>query len=181
MKRGKWTPLVLALAILFIGTVTISAQQAAAPAGPGTLKSLSVADYARWRSIQTPIISADGQWVAWVYSQLRREGQLHVRHVDSGREIVVERASRPVFSEDGRWVGYSVAPPLKDVEKLEKDKKPVPRRAEVMNLESGAKAGWDDMASFECSKTSSHFAAKQIRPEQKPKYGRAAQGPGWRR
>jgi hypothetical protein len=148
-----------------MGAITVGAQQAAAPAGPKTLKSLSVADYALWRSIQTPIISADGQWVAWVYTQLRREDKLYVRHVDSGREIIVERASRPVFSDDGQWVAYAVAPPLKDVERLQKDKKPVPQRAELMNLETGAKVGWDNMASFAFSKTSTHFAAKRAPAE----------------
>jgi dipeptidyl aminopeptidase/acylaminoacyl peptidase len=133
-------------------------------------RSLPLADYARWRSIQGSTLSADGAWVAWSYAQLRRDDVLHVRHVDSGREHVVERGSRPTFSDDGRWVAYSVTPPLQEVERLEKDKKPVPRRAELMNLETGEKVGWDDVASFEFARGSTHLAVKKSRPEPRPKH-----------
>jgi hypothetical protein len=59
---------------------------------------------------------------------------------------------------------------IAEIDKLEKDKKPVPRRAELMNLETGEKVGWDDVASFEFSKGSSHLAVKKNRPEPKPKH-----------
>jgi dipeptidyl aminopeptidase/acylaminoacyl peptidase len=170
----RWRRGTLALAALLLGVAPLAAQQPAesAVAADAALRkqALPLADYARWRSLQGSTISANGEWVAWSYSQLRRDDELHVRHVQSGRTHTVERASRPSFSDDGRWVAYSVAPPLKEVEKLEKDKKPVPRRAELMSLETGEKVGWDDVASFEFARGSSHFVAKKNRPEPKPKH-----------
>jgi hypothetical protein len=145
-----------------------AAPEAAASAATAARRALTLDDVPRWRTIQGSAISADGQWVAWSYAQFRRDDVLHVRHVDSGREHVVERASRPEFSRDGRWVAYQVAPPFAEVEKLQKDRKPVPRRAELLDLATGEKAGWDDIASFEFARSSSHFVVRRNRPEPKP-------------
>ncbi|HSK20311.1 MAG TPA: prolyl oligopeptidase family serine peptidase [Longimicrobiales bacterium] len=133
-------------------------------------RSLPIADFARWRAIASTTLSRDGAWVAWTYTQVRQDDELHVRHIDSGREHVVERASRPVFSDDGRWVAYSVSPTISEIDKLQKDKKPVPRRAELMNLETGAKTGWDDVASFDFADGSSHLAVQKSRPDPEPEH-----------
>ena len=147
--------------------------QSAPPAGAPEAtraKAIPIADYARWRSIQGATISANGEWVAWSYAQVRRDDVLNVRNITTGKEHTVERASRPAFSDDGRWIAYSVAPPIKEVDKLTADKKPVLRRAELMNLETGEKVGWDAANSFEFAKGSSHLAVKKERPEPKPKH-----------
>ncbi|MBR9989514.1 MAG: S9 family peptidase [Gemmatimonadetes bacterium] len=144
--------------------LTHTASQPVVPAR----RALPIADFARWRSIALPALSTDGQWAAWTFTQVRHDDELRVRHIDSGREHVVERASRPEFSENGQWVAYNVALPIAEIDKLEKDKKPVPRRVELMNLETGAKVGWDDVASFAFAKTSAHLAVKKNRPEPKP-------------
>ena len=165
-----------ALLILALAAVPARAQQAAAVAGGSAVaaesarRSLPIADFARWRAIAAPSLSADGQWAAWTYTQVRRDDELHVRHIDSGREHVVERGSRAAFSDDGRWVAYSVALPIAEIDKLEKDKKPVPRRAELMNLETGEKVGWDDVASFEFSKGATHLAVRKDRPDPKSEH-----------
>ena len=134
------------------------------------MRSLSIADMARWRAISAPALSHDGEWSAWTYTQVRRDDELVVRHIDSGREHVIERGSRAEFSDDGRWVAYSVALPIAEIDKLEKDEKPVPRRAELMNLETGEKSGWEDVASFEFAKGSTHLAVKKNRPDPKPEH-----------
>lgn len=145
---------------------THTAPEAVVPAR----RSLSIADQARWRTISTPRISADGEWVAWTYTRVRQDDELRVRHIDSGREHVVERGSRAVFSDDGRWIAYSVAPPIAEIDKLEKDKKPVLRRAELMNVATGEKVGWDDVASFDFASSSTHLAVRKNRPEPKPEH-----------
>ncbi len=163
-----------AFALTLLSAATLSAQQTANQKASGEAaagkKSLEIADYARWRSIQSPLITDDGLWAAWVYTQIRREDQLIVQHIDTGKKHTVERASRPVFSDDGKWVAYSVAPTIKEIDKLEKDKKPIPRRTELMNLQSGEKVGWDNAASFEFAKGSSHLVIKKARPEPRPKH-----------
>src|SRR5690606_34176066 len=59
------------------------------------------------------------------------------------------------------WVAYSVAPPIAEVDKLEADDKPVPRRAELMDLETGEKVGWDDVASFGFAEAATHFVVRK--------------------
>lgn len=174
MKVQAGVPL-YAAALLCAGfaTAPLSAQSAATPVADAVAREkgpLPLADYARWRHISSPTLSAGGEWAAWTYTQTRRDDVLVVKHVDSGREHVIERASRPAFSRDGRWLAYSVSPPLAEVDKAQKDGKPVVRRAELMNLESGEKTGWDDVASFEFSKAGSHLAVHKNRPEPKPKH-----------
>jgi dipeptidyl aminopeptidase/acylaminoacyl peptidase len=151
-----------------------AAQAAVEPAGPApAAAALPIADYARWRGTSGATISADGEWTAWSYTQVRRDDVLHVRHIESGREHVVERGSRPVFSNDGRRVAYNVALPIAEIDKLEKDSKPVPRRAELLDLETGEKVGWDDVASFEFAETGTHLVVKKNQPEPKPKHAGA--------
>src|SRR5437868_5385595 len=102
------------LLVLSICTIPLQAQttsQAGGPRSPSSKKALPIPDYARWRTIGTPSISTNGAWVAFAYTQLRRDDQLHVKQVDGDKEYVVERASRPVISDDARWVAYAVAPP----------------------------------------------------------------------
>jgi dipeptidyl aminopeptidase/acylaminoacyl peptidase len=172
-RLPAWRRAVLAQALVLLTAAPALAQQPAAVVVADAVaerQALPLADYARWRSIQGSTISADGEWVAWSYAQLRQDDELHVRHVASGRTHTVERASRASFSDDGRWVVYSVALPFAQVERLEADRKPVPRRAELMNLETGEKVGWDDVASFEFAAGSSHLVVKKSRPEPRPKH-----------
>jgi dipeptidyl aminopeptidase/acylaminoacyl peptidase len=160
---------------------------AAATADPDVRKALSIADYARWRSIATPVISPDGQWVAWVYTQVRRDDQLHVRQVDGTRDIVVEGGTRPLFSDDGRWVAYYVSPPAPAAGRGGRAEGrggaaapavtgrgnaalSTTRRVELMNLATGEKTSWDDAAAFEFSKGSGFLAVHRNRPQPLPKY-----------
>ncbi|MEX2610988.1 MAG: prolyl oligopeptidase family serine peptidase [Gemmatimonadota bacterium] len=167
----RWrTRLVLipAAACILLAPPPAHAQEPPAAAAAAAPRALPIADYARWRSIASPALSADGAWVAWSYTQLRRDDDLRIRHVESGREHVVPRGSRPAFSDDGRWVAYLVAPPFAEVEKLEEDRKPVPRRAELMDLETGDQVGWEDADSFEFARGSSHLVIRKARPEPEP-------------
>src|SRR5678809_852333 len=125
--RAGLAPRILAFASSLVAVLTIprlataqangNAQQqgralANAKPDPDAKRSLQIADYARWRSIAAPVISPDGQWVAWSYTQVRRDDQLHVKQIDGDRDIVIDGGSRPTFSDDAKWVAYYVAPPI---------------------------------------------------------------------
>ena len=162
-----------------------------AKADPDAKRALQIADYARWRSIQAPAISSDGQWVAWSYTQVRRDDQLHVKQIDSDREFVVEGGSRPTFSDDAQWVAYYVAPLAAPAGRGGRGGRgggapaatpapagrggpdggaPTTRRVEVMNLATGDKTGWDDAANFEFSKGSALLVIHRARPQPVPRY-----------
>jgi len=163
---------------------------------PDNKKALSVADYARWRSIATPAISSDGKWVAWSYTQVRRDEELHIKQADGDREIVVSGGSRPAFSDDAQWVAYYVAPATTGrgggrggrggaapaPAPAPANPAPTggrggdgaaaapPRRVELVNLATQMKTTWEDVANVEFSKGSGYFVVHRARQQPPPKY-----------
>ena len=166
----------------------------AARVDPDNRKALSVADYARWRSIASPAISSDGKWVAWSYTQVRRDEELHIKQVDGDREIVVDGGTRPSFSDDAQWVAYYVAPPASGGGRGGRGGRGAgapaptapaaptggrggdgaatapPRRVELLNLATQAKTSWEDVATFEFSKGSGAFVVHRARQQPPPRY-----------
>lgn len=136
---------------------------------PDIKKALSIADYARWRTIETPTISSDGKWVAWSYAQVRRDDQLHVKQVDGDHEFVVEGGSRPTFSDDAQWVAFYVTPSAAPANgrggrggRGGPDAAPA-RRGELLNLATGQRITWDDAAALEFNKGSTFFVVHRAR------------------
>ncbi|MEO7455792.1 MAG: prolyl oligopeptidase family serine peptidase [Gemmatimonadaceae bacterium] len=188
------TPLA-ALALSIVAASSLTAQGPSQAASPATAKkALPIVDYARWRTITAPSITPNGAWVAWVYTGVRREDQLHVKQVDGDKDYVVDRGSRPQLSDDGKWVAYAIAPPKPAAGRGGRGGAPAatptpattpaptpapvpgappvvqPFRAELMNLATGEKIGWDHIASFEFDKGSSMLVVKRARAEPKPAF-----------
>lgn len=156
--RGKIFFLTLAVIGLFIGPsekARLEAQE------QDSLRIMQIEDYARWRSIVSVAISDDGEWMTYGYRHHRADDSLYVKNLDSGREYAIPRGSEPLFSDDSRWVAYSIAKPFEEAEKLRKDRKPVPEQAGLLNLESGERVSWDDAASKVFSKGSGFLAVKK--------------------
>lgn len=155
------------LAVVAFPPASLSAQATAtAPSGTVTTattgkRPLEIADYRLWRTIDDESISADGRWVAWTYSRVRGDDTVHVRTVDGNRMHTVARASDPQLSGDGRWMAYALVPPFEEVEALERDGDRVPRRAGLLDLETGDTLAWDDVDSFGFSETGRHFWVKK--------------------
>ncbi|HEY2850040.1 MAG TPA: prolyl oligopeptidase family serine peptidase [Gemmatimonadaceae bacterium] len=85
----------------------------AAQTAPAEKKVLGVADYTRWRTIESAGISGDGHWVVSVMrlTNLPTEEtkpELHLRNLSSGADVVIAHASNPVFSSDSKWLVYQV-------------------------------------------------------------------------
>ena len=102
------------LATLLLGMATMT--QAQTPTNTGAKKVLSVDDYARWRTIDNSIITADGKWVAYGLRftntlPLDAKPVLHLRNLATTSEIEVPNATQPTFSPDSRWLAYLVEPP----------------------------------------------------------------------
>jgi len=163
---------------------------------PDTKKALQVADYARWRSIASPAISPDGKWVAWSYTQVRRDEELHIKQADGDIDVVVSGGTRPSFSDDAQWVAYYVAPPTNTgggrggrggrggapTPPTTPSPTPAPaqgrggdgaaaqqRRVELVNLATQTKTSWEDVATFEFSKGSGYFVVHRARQQPPPR------------
>ena len=82
----------------------------------GQKKVLSIEDYARWRTIDTAVLSADGKWAAYgvrFSNTLPTDAKpvLHVRSLAAAQDIEIPFATAPVFSPDSKWIAYQVEPP----------------------------------------------------------------------
>jgi dienelactone hydrolase len=132
-----------------------------AAAQQGERRPLEISDYRLWRTIDGERISDDGRWVSWTYEKVRGDDTLTVRSLDSDRRHDVPRASSGVFSGDGAWIAYSIAPGHLEIERLEREGDPVARQAGLLDLSTGETLTWDDVEGFGFSETSSHFWVKK--------------------
>ncbi|MCC6241417.1 MAG: prolyl oligopeptidase family serine peptidase [Gemmatimonadaceae bacterium] len=148
-------------------------------------KILSVADYARWRSIDNALISSDGKWVAYstrLSNTLPTEAkpQVTIRNLTSGQDVVIAHASAPVFSSDARWIVYQIdstvpaaagrprasaadsAPgPAPELARAPLTPPVTPKRVELRNLTTGVVQRWADMQSAVFSRTGSHLVLRR--------------------
>lgn len=149
------------LLALFALAPAAGAQSTSTATDAGANRALQIADYQLWRTIEDDAISDDGRWVAWTYSRVRGDDTLTVRGLDNGVEHVVPRATDAAFSSDGRWLAYFVAPPVEEVEALEREGERVPRRAGLLDLATGDTLSWGDAESFGFSEGGGHFYVKK--------------------
>lgn len=153
------------LAALLLGTPAPAASQsdvsASAASRPAAGRALQLAEYARWRLVEEPAVSPDGEWVAWSFAQPRRDPVLHVRHAASGREYRVPGASRAVFSEDAAWAWYLIAPDTQRGAAVSEKERDGPVRSELLSLATGERTGWDDVASLAFSPGATHLAVRR--------------------
>ena len=146
-------PLLAAL-LLPIVTFSTAAQE------QDSLRVMSIEDYARWRSIESVAISDDGNWMTYGYSHHRADDTLYVRSLRTEQEYEIERGADPEFSDDSRWVVYTINKTFDEAEKLRKDRKAVPKQAGLLNLTTGKRIVWENVDSFEFSTGSGFLALK---------------------
>lgn len=180
------------IAALLLTPLGVSAQNTAARAAdtPAAVnaagkKILSVADYARWRSIDNALMSSDGKWVAYS-SRLSNtlptdaKPQVTVHQLATGQNVVIAHASSPAFSADARWVVYQIdsavpggaararaagadsAPgPSPELARAPLTPPATPRRVELRNLSTGAVLRWADIQSAVFSRTGTHLVLRR--------------------
>jgi len=71
-----------------------------------------VMDY--WKSIGGTRLSRDGQWLAYAITSQAEDGVLIVRNLKSGAEFKAPRGSAPQFTNDNKFVVFTIAPPKTD-------------------------------------------------------------------
>ncbi|MFC2168112.1 prolyl oligopeptidase family serine peptidase [Acidobacteriota bacterium] len=162
ISRQKRLSLVLCV-LLAIGSVSVSGQDKAEP------RPFTIDDYGRWQSITSTSISDDGSWMTFGYRKEKSDDKCYVQSLISEKKYEIPRASRPLFSDDSKWLITMISLPWKEAEKLRNERKPVPSKAQLMNLKTGEKITWENVASFNFSKNSRFLAVKktQSNPEAK--------------
>jgi dienelactone hydrolase len=182
MSRRLTARLAVAAAIPFLLTASAGAQQNTAPvttagaahADPGTRKVLGLADIGRWKRISNAALSADGNWMTYVYAPNDGDDTLFVRQLPGSALHTIPGGSAPQFSDDSRFVGYFVSPPAARGGRggrgggggggrgrggqSDTAAAGPSRRFELLDLASGAKYQVPDGAAFKFSKGSRYVA-----------------------
>ena len=102
-SRSRLLVLIPALT-LFTGSLMIQAQ---APAP----KPIALEDYAQFKRITGAAIANDGGWMHYTVSPNDGDAVLFVKSLDGDKVHEIARGANPAFSDDGRWIGYFIAPP----------------------------------------------------------------------
>ena len=100
-RRARHTPAPLAAALLVVfGSAYLWAASAQAPAShSATKKALTIDDYTKWRSINSPEISGDGKWVTYGCSSTNMptadtKPVLHLLNLETNQDVEVANATR---------------------------------------------------------------------------------------
>jgi dipeptidyl aminopeptidase/acylaminoacyl peptidase len=186
-------------AVAFALLLMIAGGYRAPAAGNPAKKALTVDDYTRWRSINSPEISGDGNWVAYTLqltNTVAAEARpvLHLVNLETGADVEITHASGGTFSADSKWIAYQVDPNQARAARGDNNTTPpaggeaaqgdrngarpqTPRRAEVRNLASGATQTFQDIQSFAFNATSTHLMLRRRPPAPpRPAGGNAAGG-----
>ncbi len=78
-------------------------------------------DVMKFEDIKTPVISVNGEWIAFgVWPELG-DGEVRIKSVDGNHIHTIERGERPQLSQSGEWAGALVRPPFIEAENAGRD------------------------------------------------------------
>ena len=107
-----WRIPALLVCLVVLIHVAVSAQAPAAGKRPLSYKEV---DY--WHTIQGQRLSADGQWLSYAVSSQAEDGELIVRNLASGQEFRHPRGTGAQFTQDGKFLVFTIAQPKAEAEK----------------------------------------------------------------
>ena len=177
-RRYRLIPLLLLLVVLASASSVVAQSQA-------EKRPLKMEDYGLWRSIGSTAISDDGRWVCFNYSRRETDDSLYVKDLQSQKEYLIPLGSNARFSEDSKWVAYSLSEPQSERDREAAQTQPTAptgpggrrggaggagRKAGLMNLETGEKHTWENVASFAFSEDSRYFAARKTKADREAEH-----------
>ncbi len=177
-NRSAGSVIFLLLALLLAPALVIPGSGQTRSEGKLPVKrAITHGDYDSWRSLTGSQISRDGRYVAYSLIPQDGDGEVVVRHIESGRELrqprgwrqptplpddpeaaqaamaSLNRATRPIFTADSRFLLFTIEPTKQDVLNARRDKKKpedMPRNAlGVLDLESGGLSRIERVKSFQ--------------------------------
>jgi dipeptidyl aminopeptidase/acylaminoacyl peptidase len=136
---------------LLLALAAAGSLRSADPRKPPEPQPLKMADILAWKQLRTAALSPDGQWFAYRLMPAEGNGELVLRKAQNGEEKrfatgEAKGAGDVVFSDDSKWLAFTVNPP--------KQKKPAPegKKAQaklvVLELATGAKQEFEKVRRF---------------------------------
>ena len=133
--------------------------------------TLTVDDYGQWERLGGATLSPDGRWMAVGISRVNDEGELRVHSIDSDSVVVIPFATRPVFSDDNRWLAYSIGVSPDQRERMQEQRQPVRTRLGLLDFQTGEQETIDDIQTFTFSEDGRYLALRRYKPQEKESSG----------
>jgi len=133
-------------------------------------KVLRLEDYPLWKHIVSPLISSDGSWISYTLRPNGGDATLYFKGLASEKAYEIPYGSGAEFSEDGGWAAYLIGVSKEEAKKLQKEKKPVPTKGELLNLATGEKYTVENCTAVEFSKNSLFLALKKTSQDKEAKH-----------
>ena len=133
-------------------------------------KPLTFDQFGRWRSISSAAISDDGQWISFGYGIRDKNDTLYIKSLKLEKHYKIPQGNGAKFSDDSQWVAYAINKLQKEIKKLKKAKKPIPKKFELLNLSSGEKSEVANLSTFKFAKGSNFLAIKKAKSDPKAKH-----------
>lgn len=103
----------------------------------------------KFEDVKTPVMSADGAWVAYgVWPELG-DGEVRITSADGRTTHTIERGESPQISKNGLWAGVIVKPPYIEAEDADEDS--LKNGLMLLNTESGDTLGFENVQNFSFS------------------------------
>lgn len=129
--------------LLFLAAIRSEAQQK---------PLLTADDYGQWESLGFQLkLSPDGKWLAYPISRVNDSNELRILDIKNNSTRAVLFGSGPAFSNDSRWLAYSVDISSKEKESLRKQNKPIRNKVELLNLVTGDTSVFQAVSRFSFS------------------------------
>ena len=130
-------------------------------------KPIQLPDILSWKRLQAPVVSNDGEWLAYRISPLEGDAEVVIRNLKSGKETrfpigdaaasapAPDAAAAPItagisiaIAANSRWAAFQAYPSTKEAKKLKKDRKPIQTKVVLVELATGKKTEFDKARRF---------------------------------
>jgi dipeptidyl aminopeptidase/acylaminoacyl peptidase len=169
-KTKKILVIFLWVLLLLPGYSVLSEEKS--PKEPRPLEDIQ--DILAWKNLRSANISNDGQWFVYMLSPQEGDGKVVIRKTQEEKEYkypageAVGYSQDIVFSEDSKWVAFTIYPKREEAKKLKKQKKQAYNSVGLLNLVTGEKTDFEKIDKFAFSgEDSSWLALHRYPPETK--------------
>ncbi len=140
----RYTLLILLYNVLIHCTVSYSQNK----------KPFTFEDAMKFKYIERPELSDDGNWVGYVVSQDRGDGELIIQSTVDTTKFRIERGSKYIISRNSEWIAAKVESKSFELENA-KDAKTKPKSGlAILNIKNGKKVHLENIKDFEISNDS---------------------------
>ncbi len=155
---GKNLRFLLPFLVLIVGTAALAGDRA-----------LTFQDLMKFRQIRTPVISHQGDWIAYQLEPDRGDGEVVVRSVDGSAVFRIERGAEAILSSDSGWVVARVLPTQEERDKAagKKDDKDKPKNGmALLRTSDGSVETFERVKSFAFSEDGLWLAYQRYKEEE---------------